>query len=212
MNKRAKNFIDLTGLVFGRLLVLKFDNVTSKKTYWLCECNCGNKTVVYSNKLKTGHTKSCGCIRIEKITKHGDYKTRFYRTYNAMFSRCARFKNYENISVSKRWSKYENFKADMYEEYNNHVEKFGIKNTTIDRIDSKKNYTLKNCRWATSEVQGNNTSRNRFVTHKGMTLTYAQWWRKSGTTINRATFSGRLKRGWSINDAARLTRKYNYKK
>jgi hypothetical protein len=30
-----------------------------------CRCSCGNEKVIDVNKLKSGHTKSCGCFRIE---------------------------------------------------------------------------------------------------------------------------------------------------
>ena len=30
--------------------------------YYLCQCDCGNTKVVYGHNLKTGNTKSCGCL------------------------------------------------------------------------------------------------------------------------------------------------------
>lgn len=43
---------------FGKLTALK--RVT--KNEWLCLCDCGNTTVVKTSQLKSGKTKSCGCI------------------------------------------------------------------------------------------------------------------------------------------------------
>ena len=34
-------------------------------TYWLCVCQCGNKKIINAGKLKSGETKSCGCLRKE---------------------------------------------------------------------------------------------------------------------------------------------------
>lgn len=52
--------------VFGKLTVLKRDITTQKKgLYWICQCECGNKTSVYSTSLKNGNTKSCGCLAKE---------------------------------------------------------------------------------------------------------------------------------------------------
>lgn len=59
--------IDLTGLRFGKLTVIKREGSINQKSAWLCECDCGNKTVVTSDRLRGGKTKSCGCISIERI-------------------------------------------------------------------------------------------------------------------------------------------------
>ena len=64
--------IDLTGQRFGRLTVIKMvGNVKTKngksKSQCLCECECGNIIKVPSNTLKSGNTKSCGCLKKEKI-------------------------------------------------------------------------------------------------------------------------------------------------
>ena len=66
--KRAHeaNFKDLINQVFGRLTVLSFDSVRKGGYYWKCLCTCGNKTVVPSNHLISGHTTSCGCYNAEK--------------------------------------------------------------------------------------------------------------------------------------------------
>ena len=67
--EKAKNrIIDLSGKIFGNLKVLKLDeerNKTSKDTYWICECQCENKTItsVTSSGLSGGRIKSCGCLK-----------------------------------------------------------------------------------------------------------------------------------------------------
>lgn len=57
-------FIDLTGQVFGRLTVLHRDETVGKDkgAYWVCQCQCGNITSVKSYSLRSGATKSCGCL------------------------------------------------------------------------------------------------------------------------------------------------------
>lgn len=60
-----RRFIDLTGQKFGKLTAIKpFHrvNMTQPVTKWLCECECGNTTVVLASKLRSGWTKSCGCL------------------------------------------------------------------------------------------------------------------------------------------------------
>lgn len=60
------NFIDLTGQKFGRLTVIKRD-FSKKRTAWLCKCECGKEKVVISNDLRSGKTKSCGCLQKERV-------------------------------------------------------------------------------------------------------------------------------------------------
>ena len=61
------NFIDLTGQKFNKLTVLSKDEEknTNKRIYWKCKCDCGNEILVSADKLKSGHTKSCGCLKRE---------------------------------------------------------------------------------------------------------------------------------------------------
>lgn len=54
-------FHDKTGLRYGRLVVVQRD----KNARWVCECDCGNRTVVYSSGLNSGKTTSCGCYMRE---------------------------------------------------------------------------------------------------------------------------------------------------
>lgn len=62
-------FRDLTGESFGRLIVVNREpNVKGRITY-LCECSCGNKTTVLGGSLRSGGTKSCGCLHLESISK-----------------------------------------------------------------------------------------------------------------------------------------------
>lgn len=55
--------IDLTGKKFNKLLVLERTENIGKKVAWKCLCDCGNETIVEGYSLKTGKTKSCGCLR-----------------------------------------------------------------------------------------------------------------------------------------------------
>ena len=59
------NFINLIGMKFGLLTVLEDLGSDNEKQnhYWKCQCDCGNITVVSTGDLKSGHTKSCGCMR-----------------------------------------------------------------------------------------------------------------------------------------------------
>lgn len=64
--------IDLTGRKFGRLRVLtRTDDKRKGVPQWLCICSCGGSTVVAGMHLRTGHTKSCGCIVDELRRRRG---------------------------------------------------------------------------------------------------------------------------------------------
>lgn len=60
---------DLTGLKFGRLLVVKKLKIEPKRIHWECLCDCGNKTIVETSQLKRGRTQSCGCLAREKTSQ-----------------------------------------------------------------------------------------------------------------------------------------------
>jgi len=59
-------FNDLTGMRFGRLTVQKRVETPGRHgARWLCRCDCGGVNIVNTNRLKTGYTKSCGCLSRE---------------------------------------------------------------------------------------------------------------------------------------------------
>jgi hypothetical protein len=53
--------LHLEGQRFGKLTAIKdLGNISyAKRSAWLCECDCGNTTVVLGNSLKSGKTRSC---------------------------------------------------------------------------------------------------------------------------------------------------------
>lgn len=71
------NQFEMIGQKFNRLTVLKYnENYTRKKNngrrYYDVECDCENHTIftVSGNSLRTGNTKSCGCLNQEIIVQH----------------------------------------------------------------------------------------------------------------------------------------------
>lgn len=82
---------DLSGQIFGRLTVCARDfTKESKKAMWLCICECGSSTLVRSDLLLSGKTKSCGCFRVSKNEKHGMKNHPFYETWMNMHRRARR--------------------------------------------------------------------------------------------------------------------------
>ncbi len=188
-------FVDITGNKYGRLTVLQRIRKHPKKTHWLCQCECGNKTVTEGYYLKTGHTASCGCQRsisaINTKTIHGYHDTPTYRTWRAMLNRCNLHsqQNYylyggRGIRVCDRWRKFEKFLADMGEK---------PKGMTIDRVDNDGNYESGNCQWATPKQQSNNSRHNRVVSLFGRRQNLQQW--LDELNIPKSTVYSRLYRG-----------------
>lgn len=66
---RGSRVIDRTGQRYGMLVVTEQAEtilVNGKyKAHWLCRCDCGNETAVWSWSLGSGYTKSCGCLKLK---------------------------------------------------------------------------------------------------------------------------------------------------
>lgn len=57
------NYIDETGKQYGYWTVLRREGQTpDKRAAWRCRCVCGNEKVLNGSHLRTGRTKSCGCM------------------------------------------------------------------------------------------------------------------------------------------------------
>lgn len=98
------------------------------------------------------------------------------------------------IKVCERWQNYENFENDMLESFLEHVEQYGIKDTTLDRFPDKMgDYEPNNVRWATMKEQANNKRNNRMITED---LTVAQFAEKYN--IPYRIVLARLNAGWTI--------------
>lgn len=157
--------IDLTGMKFARLTVTQYSHTEGKKAFWHCVCDCGRAITLYGAVLRSGNTRSCGCLQRDIVRarsignsfggKHGHTKnltcSRTYRSWKSMIQRCTnpnvpRFNRWggRGIKVCDRWADFENFLADMGER------PVGM---SLDRINNDGNYEPGNCRWATPTEQ-----------------------------------------------------------
>lgn len=81
---------------FGRLLVLKESGRGKQgQVLWECICDCGNVVVVKGDLLMNGHTKSCGCLHKEGLTKSN--KQRAFDLVGQRFGRLLVLKKVYNI-------------------------------------------------------------------------------------------------------------------
>lgn len=68
--------VDETGNRYGRLVVLRrAENSRTGIAKWLCRCDCGKEKAILGTSLRNGATSSCGCLRVERLTKDMTGKT-----------------------------------------------------------------------------------------------------------------------------------------
>lgn len=196
---------DMTGLRFGRLLVISRSENHGKHVRWSCVCNCGKFATVSSTHLKTGHTQSCGCVRDEicssrakLMAKHGMWNSPEWNSWKSMRDRCLR-KTHDKyhlyggrgITVCQEW-------IGSFDAFFSHVGFRPSPLHSIDRIDSNKGYEPGNVRWADAYQQNNNKRTNVTVDVDGVLMTAAQVSRHFGITNRAALY--RIRHGLPLGD------------
>lgn len=182
--------IDLTGQRFGRLTVVARDYTDrNRNIYWKCQCDCGNECSVRGSHLKSGQTRSCGCLNAEVASKgnkvHGLSSSRLYNIWVNMRQRCYNPKNraYDRyggrgITVCDEWK--DNFQTFYSWAISNGYDP----DLSIDRIDNDRGYSPENCRWATSSEQARNRRSDHLITFQGETRTMVEWVEEMKIPIN----------------------------
>lgn len=130
-----------------------------------------------------------------KVESNAPYAQRWYGSYHSMMDRCyrsksANFKFYggRGIKVCEEW---QDAKA-----FGRWAENSGFKpGLSLDRIDTNKDYSPENCRWATACEQANNRRNTLYLTANGETHTISEW--SIITGIKRSTIKNRIYRGWT---------------
>lgn len=161
--------IDLVGMRFGAFTVIQRNAplTYSTEAAWLCKCDCGNLRVVKGSKLRSGRSKSCGCLQSQQLalfnstTKktHGKSNTRLYGVWRGMHCRCYqkshnRYKDYggRGITICAEWL--HDFQAfHDWAIANGYDENATRGKCTIDRINNDGNYEPSNCRWVDMKAQ-----------------------------------------------------------
>lgn len=149
--------VDITGMQFGTLTASAFIGTVGNGTYWLvvCTCGCGRESVVLSNNLRSGRTKSCrgfNAVAGDKLVDYpherASWANMMRRCYDTADPHHYKYYGGRGIIVCPQWHKFYFFLQDM-----------GRKPTpkhTIERLDTDGNYEPDNCVWATMLEQRHN--------------------------------------------------------
>ena len=169
---------DETGRKYGRLTVLGLSNERrSRQAVWMCRCTCGEVTKVYGASLRSGQTKSCGCLQREIRTGMNVMKRPFMHGHPARASyKCARsrcenpnnqaFKNYGGRGIRFMIGSFEHFWEVLGPTWEPGL--------SIDRINNDGHYEPGNCRWATATEQIRNRRNTIRVVYSGREVSVAE--------------------------------------
>ena len=195
----SKNIIDLTGMRFGRLVVVEFAGRNKHgHILWRCQCDCGEEVIKAGTPLKRGLIRSCGCYRVdvarENKTIHGHRYERTYNIWKHMIKRCDdendnKYDYYggRGIHVCDDW-------RNNYEDFRDWSLEHGYTDDlSLDRINNNGDYSPENCRWVDRYTQMNNTRRSRHITNENISHSISEWSRILG--VHKATLRDRINRG-----------------
>lgn len=214
---------------FGRLVTQsRFTKRVGNKcrTFFVCLCDCGKGITVVADNLKSAHTQSCGCLRVDACRKVGSLSThRASKTpeYNVHSSLVQRTTNPAHASFVTYGGNGRTVCQGL-REFSDFISLIGKRPSakySIDRINNYGGYWCGNCpeclekgrplniRWATREQQRQNMNDSRLVTINGQTHCIAEWERIAGLRTDR--IRARIKAGWPINELLLQPPKYNSK-
>jgi len=198
----------LTGTRVGRLSVVgRADDLVQsngrKRTRWVCSCDCGELLEVLSDNLMKGHTKSCGCLRVDSCahvgstnSTHRQTRSKEWWAWTSARQRCINprshaYKGYggRGIKVCPRWvNSFENFYADMGS---------APDGMTLERVDVNRDYSPENCVWATQKDQARNKRVTVRVDYLGVTQPLCELAEAHGITRDQA-YDRFCRQGWTL--------------
>ena len=150
------------GQFIGNHGVILLQDLGSRPRKAKFKCLCGNEFVSRIDSVKSGQTKSCKCL-IKKNSnppiKHKLCDSKEYTSWDCMKQRCYNKNHKEYFRYGGRGISVSNIWVTDFKAYYNYIiilPNYGIKNYTIDRIDTDGNYIPGNIRWASKSTQSAN--------------------------------------------------------
>lgn len=146
--------LDISNQKFGKLTAIKVVDYKANRRYWECVCECGNTSIVCTNKLKSGYTKSCGCDKFKGFKINLEERKKIAEKERPVNKIYTQYKNAaKNRGLDFNLTK-EDFKNLIFQNCNycgvapsNELSKKDrpIVYQGIDRLDSKLGYFKENC-------------------------------------------------------------------
>jgi hypothetical protein len=106
ISKKTKK--DIVGDKYGKLTVIKrYGSDEDKRILWECKCDCGNTCVVSGKSLRSGNTKSCGCLAGRpQVVKICPVCGKEFRVKQACLDRgCGKYCSVKCMGIDKRGDK-----------------------------------------------------------------------------------------------------------
>lgn len=145
--------VEEVGNRYGKLMVIREAGRNKVgRVLWQCRCDCSNEVIITGTNLRSGVTKSCGCLRNEIFTRNAKILPPGQSCFNVLY------RDYKN-SAKKRELSFELTKEDfsfltkmncfycgvepkqiIRKERHNGIYIYN----GIDRIDSDRGYTIDN--------------------------------------------------------------------
>lgn len=202
------------GKKVNRLTIIEILGTENGKTRVKCICECGVQAVIRFDSLMNSSTKSCGCLHGESVNQQEESWHLIYIIWAGMRTRCntkhaKAYKNYGAIGVEicPEWDEFIPFYN--WCRANGWKKGLQIDKDILSTEIPGKIYSPSTCCFVTRKQNMNRTTKNVFLEYNGDRLTMSQWSEKMN--ISYQLLAGRIKSGWSIEDAIEkpLDKKYS---
>lgn len=154
--------MDLVGQKYSKLTVVSYSHKTESNSmaFYNCVCDCGGNTTVAHGALRSGKTKSCGCIKLTGEDNHnyihGKSNTKVHSTWARLKERCYNENSQDYKDYGAKGITIDPLFINDFEVFYNEVGDPPEGRYSLDRINHKLGYVKGNLRWANDYQQAQN--------------------------------------------------------